>query len=288
RLACPRWVTFKFSWQELAAAERAKRQAQQERDELADEIANSSGKGALAVEEKRRLEARIAQLEEELEEEQGNTELLNDRLKKANLQIDQINTDLNLERSHAQKNENARQQLERQNKELKVKLQEMEGTVKSKYKASITALEAKIAQLEEQLDNETKERQAACKQVRRAEKKLKDVLLQVDDERRNAEQYKDQADKASTRLKQLKRQLEEAEEEAQRANASRRKLQRELEDATETADAMNREVSSLKNKLRRGDLPFVVPRRMARKGTGDCSDEEVDGKADGAEAKPAE
>lgn len=32
-------------WQELAAAERAKRQAQQERDELADEIANSSGKG---------------------------------------------------------------------------------------------------------------------------------------------------------------------------------------------------------------------------------------------------
>ncbi|KAF7460172.1 Hypothetical predicted protein [Marmota monax] len=274
--------------EELAAAERAKRQAQQERDELADEIANSSGKGALALEEKRRLEARIAQLEEELEEEQGTTELINDRLKKANLQIDQINTDLNLERSHAQKNENARQQLERQNKELKVKLQEMEGTVKSKYKASITALEAKIAQLEEQLDNETKERQAACKQVRRAEKKLKDVLLQVDDERRNAEQYKDQADKASTRLKQLKRQLEEAEEEAQRANASRRKLQRELEDATETADAMNREVSSLKNKLRRGDLPFVVPRRMARKGTGDCSDEEVDGKADGAEAKPAE
>lgn len=39
------------------------------------------------MEEKRRLEARIAQLEEELEEEQGNTELINDRLKKANLQV---------------------------------------------------------------------------------------------------------------------------------------------------------------------------------------------------------
>ncbi|KFW07571.1 Myosin-9, partial [Eurypyga helias] len=235
--------------EELAAAERAKRQAQQERDELADEIANNSGKGALAMEEKRRLEARIAQLEEELEEEQGNTEIINDRLKKANLQIDQMNADLNAERSNAQKNENARQQMERQNKELKLKLQEMESAVKSKYKATITALEAKIAQLEEQLDMETKERQAASKQVRRAEKKLKDILLQVDDERRNAEQFKDQVDKANMRLKQLKRQLEEAEEEAQRANASRRKLQRELEDATETADAMNREVSSLKSKL---------------------------------------
>ncbi|CAM4456863.1 myosin-9 [Lepidochelys kempii] len=274
--------------EELAAAERAKRQAQQERDELADEIANSSGKGALALEEKRRLEARIAQLEEELEEEQSNTEMVNDRLKKANLQIDQINTDLNAERSNAQKNENARQQMERQNKELKAKLQEMESAVKSKYKASITALEAKIAQLEEQLDSETKERQAAGKQVRRAEKKLKDVLLQVDDERRNTEQYKDQVDKANVRLKQLKRQLEEAEEEAQRANASRRKLQRELEDATETADAMNREVSSLKSKLRRGDLPFVVPRRIARKGTGECSDEEADSKADAGDAKATE
>ncbi|ETE73299.1 Myosin-9, partial [Ophiophagus hannah] len=274
--------------EELAAAERAKRQAQQERDELADEIANSSGKGALALEEKRRLEARIAQLEEELEEEQSNTELVNDRFKKANLQIDQINTDLNAERSNAQKNENARQQAERQNKELKAKLQEMESAVKSKYKSSITALEAKIVQLEEQLDTETKERQAASKQVRRTEKKLKDVILQVEDERRNAEQYKDQADKINARLKQLKRQLEETEEEAQRANAARRKLQRELEDITETSDAMNREIASLRNKLRRGDMPFVMTRRIPRKGPGEVSDEELDGKADGGDAKATE
>lgn len=42
---------------------------------------------AQVVEERRRLEARIAQLEEELEEEQCNTELINDRLKKAMLQV---------------------------------------------------------------------------------------------------------------------------------------------------------------------------------------------------------
>ncbi|XP_069823485.1 myosin-9 isoform X2 [Dendropsophus ebraccatus] len=271
--------------EELAAAERAKRQAQQERDELADEIANSSGKGALALEEKRRLESRIAQLEEELEEEQGNTELSNDRLRKATLQIDQLNADLNAERSNAQKNENARQQLDRQNKELKTKLQELEGTVKSKFKASITALEAKISQLEEQLDAETKERQAASKQVRRTEKKLKDVVMQVEDERRNAEQYKDQAEKNNIRLKQLKRQVEEAEEEAQRANALRRKLQRELEDATETAEAMNREVNTLKSKLRRGgDVPFVT-RRVGRKGVDEASDEDLDGKADSGDIK---
>uniref|UniRef100_A0A8C7M7I0 Myosin-9 n=1 Tax=Oncorhynchus kisutch TaxID=8019 RepID=A0A8C7M7I0_ONCKI len=261
--------------EELASAERVKRQAQQERDELQDEINNQA--------EKRRLEARIAQLEEELEEEQCNTELVNDRLKRALLQTDQMTVELTAERSTSQRLEGARSQLERQNKELKLKLQELEGTVKSKYKATIAALEAKIAQLEEQVDIETRERQQASKLVRRTEKKLKEVVLAVDDERRNTEQYKDQSDKLNSRMKQLKRQLEESEEEAQRANANRRKLQRELEDATESADAMNREVSTLKSKLRRGDLPFTMRRIVSRAGIE--SDEESEPKSETPEPK---
>jgi len=39
---------------------------------------------------------------------------------------------------------------------LKAKLQELEGSVKSKFKATISTLEAKIAQLEEQLEQEAK------------------------------------------------------------------------------------------------------------------------------------
>ncbi|NXB73650.1 MYH10 protein, partial [Donacobius atricapilla] len=236
--------------EEFAASERARRHAEQERDELADEIANSASGNT--ADEKRRLEARIAQLEEELEEEQSNMELLNERFRKTTLQVDTLNSELAGERSAAQKSENARQQLERQNKELKAKLQELEGSVKSKFKATISTLEAKIAQLEEQLEQEAKERAAANKLVRRTEKKLKEVFMQVEDERRHADQYKEQMEKANARMKQLKRQLEEAEEEATRANASRRKLQRELDDATEANEGLSREVSTLKNRLRRG------------------------------------
>ncbi|XP_039190915.1 myosin-10-like isoform X5 [Crotalus tigris] len=235
--------------EELAASERAKRQAQQERDDLADELANgNSGKSAL-LDEKRHLEARIAQLEEELDEEQSNMELMNDRYRKLSMQVETITTELAAERSFSQKTENARQQLERQNKDLRAKLGEMDSSVKSKYKLAIATLESKVAQLEEQLEQESRERMLSGKLVRRAEKKLKEVLLQVDEERRNADQYKDQVEKGHLRLKQLKRQLEEAEEEASRANASRRRMQRELEDVTESAESMNREVTSLRNRL---------------------------------------
>uniref|UniRef100_A0A663N3M0 Myosin heavy chain 11 n=1 Tax=Athene cunicularia TaxID=194338 RepID=A0A663N3M0_ATHCN len=232
--------------EDLAAAERARKQADLEKEEMAEELASATS-GSLQ-DEKRRLEARIAQLEEELEEEQSNIEAMGDRMRKAVQQVEF--TSLATERSAAQKNENARQQLERQNKELKSKLQEMEGAVKSKFKTTIAALEAKIASLEEQLEQEAREKQAAAKTLRQKDKKLKDALLQVEDERKQAEQYKDQAEKGNTRLKQLKRQLEEAEEESQRINANRRKLQRELDEATESNDALGREVAALKSKLR--------------------------------------
>uniref|UniRef100_A0A8C3QDG9 MYH10 protein n=1 Tax=Geospiza parvula TaxID=87175 RepID=A0A8C3QDG9_GEOPR len=246
------------------------------------------------LDEKRRLEARIAQLEEELEEEQSNMELLNERFRKTTLQVDTLNTELAGERSAAQKSENARQQLERQNKELKAKLQELEGSVKSKFKATISTLEAKIAQLEEQLEQEAKERAAANKLVRRTEKKLKEVFMQVEDERRHADQYKEQMEKANARMKQLKRQLEEAEEEATRANASGRKLQRELDDATEANEGLSREVSTLKNRLRRGGPITFSSSRSGRRqlhiegASLELSDDDAESKgSDVNEAPPA-
>ncbi|XP_031690264.1 myosin heavy chain, embryonic smooth muscle isoform-like [Oncorhynchus kisutch] len=201
--------------------------------------------------------------------------------------MDTLTLELVAERSMTQKSENARQQLERQNKDLRAKLGELEGSVKSRFKASTSALEAKILQLEEQLEQEAKERAAANKLVRRTEKKLKEVCMQVEDERRHSDQYKEQMEKANSRMKQLKRQLEEAEEEATRANAYRRKLQRELDDATEASEGLSREVNTLR---RGGPISFSSSRSGRRQlqleGTSLdlLSDDEVENKTTDANA----
>uniref|UniRef100_A0A3B4ZDW6 Myosin-10-like n=1 Tax=Stegastes partitus TaxID=144197 RepID=A0A3B4ZDW6_9TELE len=237
--------------EELSVSERHKRQAQQERDEMADEMVNSSsGKNALC-EEKRRLEARVSQLEEELEEEQSNSELLAERQRKTTLQAETLTVQLQGERTLAQKAEAAREQLERQNKELKTRLGELEGAVRGKHRLSVAALEAKIDSMEEQLEQERQERAIANKLVRKTEKKLKEVMMQAEDERRHADQYREQLDKSMGRLKQLKRQLEEVEEENSRSNAQKRKLQRELEELTDSSQSMTREITSLRSQLSR-------------------------------------
>merc|ERR1719225_1884046 len=119
--------------EDLSAAERQRRTAEAERDELAEELSSTGSKGALAIDEKRRLDARIAALEGELEEEQTQSEML----------------------------------MERQNKELKVKLEEVENSNRAKAKAAIAALESKVGNLEEQLSAEAQERMLAAKANRK-------------------------------------------------------------------------------------------------------------------------
>merc|ERR1711860_63066 len=127
---------------------------------------------------------------------------------------------------------------------------EVEGSQRAKHKAAIAALESKIANLEEQYAAENLERMAQAKINRKAEKKMKENMLMLEDERRHADQYKEQAEKVNSRIKALKRQLDETEEEVSREKAARRKIQRELEDLIAENESKEREITNLKNKLR--------------------------------------
>merc|ERR1719208_143408 len=225
--------------EDLSAAERARRTAEAERDELAEEFSSSGSKGAAA-------------LEGELEEEQTQSEMLMERARKSQISIEQLTTELAGERGNCQKMENTKMMLERQNKELKAKLEEVENSNRAKAKAAIAALESKVSNLEEQLSAEAQERMLGAKSNRRLEKKIKELMMQLEDERRHADQYKEQVEKSNNRIKAMRRQLDEAEEEISREKAHRRKAQRELDDYVESNESQQREISNLKNKLRRG------------------------------------
>ena len=60
---------------------------------------------------------------------------------------------------------------------------------------SLAALESKVGNLEEQLSAEAQERMLAAKANRKLEKKIKELLMQLEDERRHADQYKEQNEK---------------------------------------------------------------------------------------------
>lgn len=65
-------------------------------------------------------------------------------------------------------------------------------------KAQLSATESRVSSLEEQLDVATRERANAHRTLRRQDKKLKELLANIEDERKQGENYKADVSKKST------------------------------------------------------------------------------------------
>lgn len=130
--------------QDLAAAERGKRTAQAERDEASEELSTATLARNSLQDEKKRLEARVHGLEDEMEEEASNAELVHEKARKLQSQVDQLQLDLGNEKALSSKYESAKNQLEKQNKEFKLRVAELEEFSRKGNKNQVSALESKV------------------------------------------------------------------------------------------------------------------------------------------------
>ncbi|XP_021232205.1 cingulin isoform X2 [Numida meleagris] len=186
------------------------------------------------------LEEKSKRLEEELEEERSTAELLTERVNRSRDQIDQLRAELLQERSSRQDLECDKVSLERQNKELKSRLASSEGMQKAG--GSVSQLEARLEELQDRLQAEEREKSVLQSSNRKLERKVKELTIQIDDERQHVN---DQKDQLSLRVKALKRQVDEAEEEIERLEAARKKAQRELEEQHELNEQLQGRVKAL-------------------------------------------
>ncbi|NXS94967.1 CING protein, partial [Jacana jacana] len=172
------------------------------------------------------LEEKSKRLEVELDEERTTVELLTERVNRSRDQIDQLRAELLQERSSRQDLECDKVSLERQNKELKSRLASSEGL--QKPSSNVSQLEARVEELQDRLQAE--------------ERKVKELTIQIDDERQHVS---DQKDQLSLRVKALKRQVDEAEEEIERLEGARKKAQRDLEEQHELNEQLQNRIKAL-------------------------------------------
>ncbi|XP_043936571.1 cingulin [Protopterus annectens] len=186
------------------------------------------------------LEDKVRHLEMELDEEKNTAELMTERANRAREQLDQLRAELMQERAAKQDLECDKISLERQNKDLKSRLTNFEGF--QKPNAGTAQLESRVKELESQLQTEEREKNVLLSSNRKLERKVKELSIQIDDER---QQVHDQKDQLSLRVKALKRQVDEAEEEIERMEASKKKIQRELEEQHELNEQLQNKVKAL-------------------------------------------
>ncbi|XP_046875265.1 cingulin isoform X2 [Hypomesus transpacificus] len=194
----------------------------------------------------RALEDKVKTMEIELDEEKSSVELLNDRVTRSREQVDQLRADLLQERSSRHDLEMDKSSMERQVKDLKSRVADMEG--QSRLPAGISLLEGKVQELEERLRSEEREKGSIQASQRRMERKLKDLNITLDQERNT---HAEQRDQLALRVKALKRQVDESESEVERLEGVRRKVLRELEEQQELQDTQQAKISTLEAELKR-------------------------------------
>uniref|UniRef100_A0A9L0JJ85 Cingulin n=1 Tax=Equus asinus TaxID=9793 RepID=A0A9L0JJ85_EQUAS len=216
------------------------------------------------------LEEKVSRLEAELDEERNTVELLTDRVNRGREQVDQLRTELMQERSARQDLECDKISLERQNKDLKSRLASSEGF--QKPSASLSQLESLNRELQERLQAEEREKTVLQSTNRKLERRVKELSIQIDDERQHVN---DQKDQLSLRVKALKRQVDEAEEEIERLDGLRKKAQRELEEQHEVNEQLQARIKALEKDSWRKTSRSAAESALQHEGL--SSDEEFDG-----------
>ena len=79
-----------------------------------------------------------------------------ERNRKLNAQIDELSAEVAVEKSKAKQAESAKSNLEKQLREARAKLAELEGDRSSRTKAELVALQAKLQTVEDERDAEAK------------------------------------------------------------------------------------------------------------------------------------
>merc|ERR1712113_1094293 len=167
--------------------------------------------------------------------------------------------ELRAEQEHFAAVEKSRKVLEASFKDLQVRYEEAEITATRSGKAPLAKLEGRVRELETGLNDESSRYADAVKNLRKAERRIKELSFQSDEDKKNHDRMQDLVDKLQQKIKTYKRQIEEAEEIAALNLAKFRKAQQELEESQERAYACENAVTKLRAKARGGSAGRFSP-----------------------------
>merc|ERR1719433_2556521 len=143
--------------------------------------------------------------------------------------------ELRAEQDHTRGQDKAKRALEVQLSELEKKFADANENAVRGGRNAMAKLEARIRELETELGNVQARTGDNQKAHQRAERKIKELAFQNDEDRKNQDRMSDLANKLQQKIKTYKKQIEEAEEIAALNPAKFRKAQQELEETEDRA-----------------------------------------------------
>ncbi|XP_014662682.1 PREDICTED: myosin heavy chain, muscle-like isoform X1 [Priapulus caudatus] len=238
----------------LEMSERNRRATETELNEANDHLSDMQSQVSSANAAKRKLEGDLTTTQADLEETMNEMKHADEKARNATADAARLAEELRQEQDHAQHAEKARQSVEGQLKGLQVRLDEAEANVLKGGKKLIAKLEQRVRELEGELEGEQRRSSEAQKNYRKCDRQVRDLMMQIEDSKKNQAHFQDMIEKLTSKSKLYKRQIDEAEEVANMNLAKYRKTQAELEDTQVSLEEAEAAATKMRAMARAGGV----------------------------------
>uniref|UniRef100_A0A1D5QHS7 Myosin-7 n=1 Tax=Macaca mulatta TaxID=9544 RepID=A0A1D5QHS7_MACMU len=209
--------------------ERSRKLAEQELIETSERVQLLHSQNTSLINQKKKMDADLSQLQTEVEEAVQECRNAEEKAKKAITDAAMMAEELKKEQDTSAHLERMKKNMEQTIKDLQHRLDEAEQIALKGGKKQLQKLEARVRELENELEAEQKRNAESVKGMRKSERRIKELTYQTEEDRKNLLRLQDLVDKLQLKVKAYKRQAEEAEEQANTNLSKFRKVQRQQE-----------------------------------------------------------
>ncbi|XP_075904082.1 myosin, heavy chain 7B, cardiac muscle, beta a isoform X2 [Nelusetta ayraudi] len=235
---------------QLEQNERARKLAEHELLEATERVNLLHSQNTGLINQKKKLESDLSTLSNEVDDALQECRNAEEKAKKAITDAAMMAEELKKEQDTSAHLERMKKNMEQTVKDLQMRLDEAEQIALKGGKKQVQKLEARVKELENELESEQKKGQEYQKILRKYERRIKELSYQAEEDKKNLVRLQDLIDKLQTKVKSYKRQTDDAEEQANSNLTKYRKLQHELNDAEERADVAETQVNKLRVRTR--------------------------------------
>merc|ERR1711874_321668 len=238
----------------LETADRQRRSAEQELADTNETLADLGNVNQSIAAAKRKLESEFNQLGGDLDEMTNEARLSEEKAARAMVDAARLSDELRCEQDVAMNLEKDKKLLEAQCMDAGARADEAEVNALKGGRKAMIKMETRIRELESELDAESRRNGDICKNLRKSERTIKELVFAGDEDKKNHERMQALIDQLQGKVKSYKKQIEEAEEIAALNLAKYRKVAGALGDAAAKADANEQAAAMRKARARSASL----------------------------------
>lgn len=241
------------------SALRGKRQAEQLYEEAGTRINELTTINVNLSSVKSKIEQELSTVIADYDEITKELRISDERYQRVQAELKHTVEILHEEQERVVKIEAIKKSLEIEVKNLSVRLEEVEANAIVGGKRIISKLEARLRDLEAELDEEKRRHAETIKILRKKERTVKEVMIQCEEDQKNIALLQESLDKSNQKIVLFKRQLQEVEGVSSQSVSRVRRFQRELEAAEDRAETAESNLSLIRAKHRTFVTTSSVP-----------------------------